>query len=75
VYDLAAWSAMVELTEKSVDRGSRPVDCPDFTRGAWCTAKPFAVDVIDLALLPGDFSGARKDDQAVKNAKQEGLSS
>jgi hypothetical protein len=53
VYDLAAWSAMVELTEKSVDSGSRPADCPDFTRGAWRTAKPFTVDEIDLAKLPG----------------------
>ena len=66
---------MVELTEKSVDSGSRPVDCPDFTRGAWRTAKPFAVDEIDLAKLPGDFAGAKQDEQAVKNAKQEGLSS
>ena len=53
VYDLAAWSAMVELTEKSVDSGSRPIDCPDFTRGAWRTAKPFTVEEIDLAKLPG----------------------
>ena len=73
VYDLAAWSAMVELTERSVDSGSRPVDCPDFTRGAWRTAKPFTVDSIDLAKLPGDFSGAKRDEQAVRNAKQEGL--
>ena len=73
VYDLAAWSAMVELTEKSVDSGSRPVDCPDFTRGAWRTAKAFTVDAIDLAKLPGDFSGAKHDEQADRNAKQEGL--
>ena len=66
---------MVELTETSVDSGSRPVICPDFTRDAWRTAKPFAVDVIDLAKLPGDFTNMRKDEQAVKNAKQEGLSS
>ena len=56
VYDLAAWSAMVELTEKSVDSGSRPADCPDFTRGAWRTAKPFTVDEIDLAKLPGGMA-------------------
>ncbi len=74
VYDLAAWSAMVELTEKSVDSGSRPVDCPDFTRGAWRTAKPFTVEKIDLAKLPGGFADAKQDEQAVKNAKQEGLS-
>ena len=75
VYDLAAWSAMVELTETSVDRGSRPVDCPDFTRGAWQTAKPFAVDVIDLTLLPDGIGNAKQDEHAIKNAKQEGLKS
>ncbi len=73
VYDLAAWSAMVELTERSVDSGSRPVDCPDFTRGAWRTAKAFTVDAIDLSKLPGNFSGAKRDEQAERNAKQEGL--
>ena len=74
VYDLAAWSAMVELTEKSVDSGSRPVDCPDFTRGAWRTAKPFTVDTIDLSKLHGEFVSVKRDEQAEKNAKQEGLS-
>jgi hypothetical protein len=74
VYDLAAWSAMVELTETSVDSGSRPVECPDFTRGAWRTAKPFAVNEIDLSKLPGGFGGAKRDEQADRNAKQEGLS-
>ena len=65
---------MVELTERSVDSGSRPVDCPDFTRGAWRTAKPFTVDSFDLSNLPGNFGGVKQDEQAVKNAKQEGLS-
>ena len=65
---------MVELTERSVESGSRPVDCPDFTRGAWRTAKPFAVETIELSKLPGDFTGVKQDEQAVKNAKQEGLS-
>ena len=73
VYDLAAWSAMVELTERSVDRASRPVDCPDFTRGAWRTAEPFRVKSIDLARLPDGFGGAKRDEQAFKTAKQEGL--
>ncbi|MBQ2629082.1 MAG: glycosyl hydrolase, partial [Kiritimatiellae bacterium] len=73
VYDLAAWSAMVELTEKSVDSGSRPVDCPDFTRGAWRTAKPFAVDEIDLAKLPDGFGGAKRDKDVDATARSEGL--
>ncbi|HWV57497.1 MAG TPA: hypothetical protein VNZ57_08610, partial [Longimicrobiales bacterium] len=34
VYDGAAWSAISELSERSIaQRG--PVDVPDFTRGAW----------------------------------------
>jgi len=35
VYDLATWSSLVPLTEISLDNGSRPVEIPDFTRGAW----------------------------------------
>ena len=35
VYDLAAWCALGELTEKSVREGSTPQKVPDFTRGAW----------------------------------------
>jgi hypothetical protein len=51
VYDLATWSSLVDLTERSVKSGSRPVDVPDFTRGAWKTAKPFAVEGIDLSKM------------------------
>jgi predicted dehydrogenase len=35
VYDAAALSAVCELSEISVAERSRPVDFPDFTRGAW----------------------------------------
>jgi hypothetical protein len=35
VYDMAEWSCLVPLTEISLDNGSRPVEIPDFTRGAW----------------------------------------
>ena len=73
VYDLAAWSSMVELTEKSVDSGSRPVDCPDFTRGAWKTAKGFTIDGIDLKKLPGGFGDAKRDKDVDKTARQEGF--
>ena len=38
VYDAAAWSCIVELSEKSVQNRSNSVDVPDFTRGAWKTA-------------------------------------
>lgn len=37
VYDAAEWSCITELSEQSVLNGSRPVEIPDFTRGAWET--------------------------------------
>lgn len=45
VYDAASWTATGLLSEKSVAKGSRTVDVPDFTRGAWKTNKP-----VDLSL-------------------------
>jgi predicted dehydrogenase len=45
VYDAAAWSAVSELSERSVARGSRPMDVPDFTRGRWRT-RP-ALGIVD----------------------------
>jgi hypothetical protein len=44
VYDAAAWSAIVELSESSARNRSRPVDFPDFTRGAWKDAKPVQLE-------------------------------
>ena len=35
VYDAAEWSSIIELSKKSVDSGSLPVEIPDFTRGNW----------------------------------------
>ena len=35
VYDAAEWSSIVELSKKSVEKGSRPMKIPDFTRGNW----------------------------------------
>jgi len=43
VYDAAAWSVVSGLTEISVASRSRPVDFPDFTRGAWKTRKPLGI--------------------------------
>jgi len=40
VYDAAAWSCLVPLSERSVAKRSKTVDIPDFTRGAWKTNKP-----------------------------------
>jgi hypothetical protein len=43
VYDAAAWSAIAELTERSVAEGSRPVAVPDFTRGRWKSTAPLPI--------------------------------
>jgi predicted dehydrogenase len=43
VYDAATWSAVVDLSVKSVAGRSRPVDFPDFTRGKWKTAQPIPI--------------------------------
>lgn len=45
VYDAAAWSAITELTEKSVASRSAAVDVPDFTRGKW-SARP-SLGIVD----------------------------
>ena len=73
VYDLAAWSSMVDLTRRSVESGSRPIECPDFTRGAWRTAKGFTIDDMDLTKLPGNFKNIKRDEDVDKVAKQEGF--
>ncbi len=46
VYDCAAWSSIVELSERSVLNKSCSVNIPDFTRGAWRDYKP--LPVIDM---------------------------
>jgi hypothetical protein len=43
VYDAAAWSSIVELSELSVMKNSQPMEIPDFTRGAWKTAAPLGI--------------------------------
>ena len=40
VYDAAAWSSIVPLSEQSVLNRSNSIDIPDFTVGAWQTNKP-----------------------------------
>ena len=51
VYDLAAWSCLCELTERSQAMRGAPVDVPDFTRGAWKTMKPLGIETIDLSKM------------------------
>jgi len=65
VYDLATYSSIVELSEKSVNARSAAIDFPDYTRGGWKTAKSFTVDEIDMDKF--DFSkGVTKDKDAQK---------
>ncbi len=40
VYDSVTSSAIIPLTELSVNNKSKPVDFPDFTKGNWKTRKP-----------------------------------
>lgn len=40
VYDAAAWSSIVPLSQKSVLNRSDSVDIPDFTAGNWITNQP-----------------------------------
>lgn len=50
VYDAAAWSSLVELSERSVLNRSASVSVPDFTRGAWRDAQPWPVIDMDQVL-------------------------
>lgn len=54
VYDAAAWSVIIPLSEKSVSNRSKPVDIPDFTRGAWRTNQP-----VDISLSEGNTTTVR----------------
>lgn len=47
VYDAAAWSSIVELSEKSVLNRSSSVEIPDFTRGEWTRTKPWDIVSVD----------------------------
>jgi hypothetical protein len=73
VYDLAAWSSMVDLTRRSVNNNSRPIDCVDFTRGAWRTAKAFSIDEMDMSKLPLGIEDAKRDAEVDAVARQEGF--
>ena len=43
VYDAAMMSAIVELSEQSIESGSQPIAFPDFTRGMWKQARDLPV--------------------------------
>ena len=43
VYEGAFWSAVTELSGKSVEQGGAPQHFPDFTRGNWKSTKPLQI--------------------------------
>lgn len=43
VYEGAAISSVVALSEKSIASNSTSIECPDFTRGKWKTRKPLGI--------------------------------
>jgi hypothetical protein len=47
VYDAALWCSLIPLSEQSVMNRGNSVDVPDFTRGAWETAKPWPIVTIE----------------------------
>ena len=47
VYDLASWSSVVPCSAASDQKGGIPVELPDFTRGAWRTARPAEIGDVD----------------------------
>ena len=51
VYDLASWSCLCELSEKSVRNRSQSVDIPDFTNGGWERTAPLGDLTVDLGKL------------------------
>jgi hypothetical protein len=46
VYDGAAWTAVIMLSELSIAKRSEPQAFPDFTRGAWPTREPLGIVTI-----------------------------
>ena len=45
VYDAAAWSAVSELSERSIAAKGSPMMFPDFTRGMWKKKRPLQVSL------------------------------
>ncbi len=62
VYDAAAWSSITPLSEWSIANGSKPIEVPDFTRGAWKTNKP-----VELTLAGGGTTQVRNLNKKTKD--------
>ena len=61
VYDAASWSSIVPLSVQSVEKRSKTVDIPDFTRGNWKQNTP-----VNLTLDGGGTTGVRSAKPALK---------
>ena len=48
VYDTAAWMAITCLSEESIQKGSAPVNIPDFTSGRWMQKQDRPGDMFSL---------------------------
>ena len=62
VYDLASWSAIVPCSAKSALKMGERVEIPDFTRGAWKSAKPLSIGAIDLKKMNLQLENVKRDD-------------
>jgi hypothetical protein len=63
VYDLASWSSIVPCSAESSRNMGERVEIPDFTCGAWKTAKPITIGDIDLKKMGFDPDKVKKDDK------------
>ena len=61
VYDLVSWSSIVPCSASSDRSGGEPVELPDFTRGAWRTARPQEIGTVDLGKMGIDPDKLKKD--------------
>ena len=56
VYDAAAWMCITALSEESIQKGSMPVNIPDFTSGRWMHREKRPADIFSLdAVYPEAF--------------------
>ena len=62
VYDLASWSSIVQCSAASDRSGGEPVELPDFTRGAWRTAKPQEIGTVNIREMGIDPDRLNKDE-------------
>ena len=69
VYDLASWCSVCELSERSCDAGSMPIQIPDFTRGAWKANGPAGLATIDPTVVGLNIDDFKRND-AQLNLKQ-----